>query len=89
MATTMTERQSTIPGFRAVSHVCPRRPTQDIPVVMCTAAVQAVREMEGYLLAQGVGIVLKPFRIDDLVMTVRKTMRLPNAIAENGNRAET
>jgi DNA-binding response OmpR family regulator len=45
----------------------------DIPVVVCTAASNRVKEMEGHLKEMGVTVVLKPFNIDHLVNAV-KTM---------------
>ena len=42
-----------------------------IPIVVCTAALQAVQEQQGYLTEQGVMIVLKPFTVDQLEEAVR------------------
>jgi CheY-like chemotaxis protein len=42
-----------------------------IPVVVCTAALKAVQEQQGYLTEQGVIIVLKPFMVDQLEEAVR------------------
>jgi len=42
-----------------------------IPIVVCTAAVKAVHEQQGYLTEQGVTIVLKPFTVDQLEEAVR------------------
>ncbi len=50
------------------------RRTRDIPVVLCTAAVRQVREMEAHLDAMGVRVVLKPFDIDHLIDTVRQAL---------------
>ena len=46
------------------------RDTRDIPVVVCTAAVRLVRDLEGHLKEKGVGVVLKPFDIDDLLREI-------------------
>lgn len=51
-----------------------RRDTATIPVVICTAAKRQVEEIEGHLVAMGVGIVLKPFNVDDLLDTVKHTL---------------
>jgi len=40
--------------------------------VVCTAAVKLVQELEGHLRAKGVGVILKPFDIDDLTSEVRR-----------------
>src|SRR4051794_16706871 len=41
--------------------------TRDIPVVICTAAVQQVEQIRNHLDEMGVGVVLKPFDIDHLL----------------------
>lgn len=43
------------------------------PVIVCTADVRAAKEREGYLTEQGVTLVLKPFRVDQLEDAVRRT----------------
>ncbi|HUY77263.1 MAG TPA: hypothetical protein VMV29_10860 [Ktedonobacterales bacterium] len=45
--------------------------TAMIPVVICTAAIREVLDIEGYLQAHGVRLVAKPFDIDVLLETVR------------------
>jgi CheY-like chemotaxis protein len=50
--------------------------TARIPVVACTAAVQLVRESQGYLLQQGVEVVLKPFTLEQLEHAVHGALRL-------------
>jgi DNA-binding response OmpR family regulator len=57
-------------GFQMLQKVKMVRDTADIPVIVCTAALEAVREMEGYLLSKGVQVILKPFEVDDLVKAV-------------------
>ncbi len=61
-------------GWQMLQKLKMRRSTADIPVVVCTAAVKAVQEMEGYLKAKGVGLVLKPFDIDDLLAAIRQML---------------
>jgi len=41
-----------------------------IPVILCTAAVRTVAEMESHLREQGVTVVPKPFDIDHLVREI-------------------
>jgi len=48
--------------------------TATLPVVICTAAVSTVRDLEGHLHEKGVGVVLKPFDIDDLLEEIRATL---------------
>ena len=46
------------------------RPTAEIPVILCTAAVKLVREQEDVLKRKGVPVVYKPFDIEDLLEVV-------------------
>ena len=62
-------------GWQMLQKLKMRRSTANIPVVVCTAAVKAVQEMEGYLKAKGVGLVLKPFDIEDLLEAVALALR--------------
>ena len=41
-----------------------------VPIILCTAAVRTVREMADHLAAQNVGVVLKPFDIDQLLREI-------------------
>jgi DNA-binding response OmpR family regulator len=59
-------------GWQMLQKMKMSRATAGIPVVVCTAAVQLARDLEGHLRAKNVGLVLKPFDIDDLVIAVRK-----------------
>jgi CheY-like chemotaxis protein len=44
--------------------------TAQIPVIVCTAAKNVVREQEGHLAAQGVQVLYKPFEINELLEMV-------------------
>lgn len=61
-------------GWQFLQKLKMRRSTADIPVVVCTAAAKAVQEMEGYLKAKGVTVVLKPFDIDDLLTAIKLSL---------------
>lgn len=63
-------------GWEMLQKLKMRRDTESIPVVICTAGKRQVEEIEGHLTAMGVGVVLKPFNIDDLLNTVAQTLRL-------------
>lgn len=58
-------------GWQMLQKLKMRRSTDTIPVVVCTAATKEVREIEGYLQAQSVKLVPKPFDLDRLLETVR------------------
>jgi DNA-binding response OmpR family regulator len=57
-------------GWQLLQKLQMDRETESIPVVICTAAVGLVRELEGHLRAKGISVVLKPFDIDDLLLQV-------------------
>jgi response regulator RpfG family c-di-GMP phosphodiesterase len=48
-----------------------QRSTATIPVIVCTAALDLLREQEGYLVSQGVHVVYKPFDLDHLITNVK------------------
>ena len=62
-------------GWQVLQKLKMDRATATIPVIICTGAVRQVREMEGHLKEKGVGIVLKPFDIDDLLHQVNECWR--------------
>lgn len=62
-------------GWQMVQQLSMYRGTAKIPVIICTAAVQEVREQEGYLVSQGIGIVYKPFDVDQLLESVQKALQ--------------
>lgn len=41
--------------------------TRDVPVIVCTAAVKMVEQLQTHLQAMGVQVVLKPFDIEHLL----------------------
>ena len=63
-------------------------PTEHIPVIVCTAATNWVREQEGWLAANGVKVVLKPFTVGHLEHAIRQALDLPEVTA-SPNLAET
>jgi len=48
--------------------------TATIPVIVCTAALDLVREQEGYLVSQGVHVIYKPFDLDHLRVNVKQLL---------------
>lgn len=65
-------------GWQMLQKLKLRRATAQIPVVVCTAAVKAVQEMEGYMKSKNVGLVLKPFDIDDLLAAIKQALKMQN-----------
>ena len=74
-------------GWQLLQKLKMDRRTDDLPIIVCTAAVKAVQEQQGYLTEQGVLVVLKPFNVDQLEEAVRSAVaQRPTArsIAEQG-----
>jgi DNA-binding response OmpR family regulator len=61
-------------GWQMLQMLKMKRSTASIPVIICTAALSAVREQEGYLVSQGVHVVFKPFDIDQLLTHVKQLL---------------
>lgn len=61
-------------GWQMLQKLKMHRSTEKIPVIVCTAATNAVREIEGYLQAQGITLVPKPFDIDTLLDAVKQSL---------------
>ena len=72
-------------GWQFLQKMKMHRQTENIPCVVCTGAVNLVKELEGHLAIKNVGIVIKPFDIDDLMATLRMTMGSELTISPNGN----
>ena len=61
-------------GWQMLQMLKMQRSTETIPVIVCTAAIDMVREQEGYLVSQGVHVIYKPFDIDHLVTSVKQQL---------------
>lgn len=70
-------------GWQLLQKLRMNRATERIPVIVCSAATNWVREQEGWLGANGVKVVLKPFRVDDLERAIDKALSLPDLMAES------
>lgn len=58
------------------------RQTEAIPVIACSAAVDDVREQEGWLTSKGVKMVLEPFSVDDLELAIGRAFELPEILPD-------
>lgn len=58
-------------GWQMLQMLKMDRETADIPVIICTAAIARVRELQGVLKEKQVGVVFKPFDIDELLNEIR------------------
>ena len=61
-------------GWQMLQMIKMKRSTASIPVIVCTAALDMVREQEGYLVSQGVHVVFKPFDIDHLLVNIKQLL---------------
>jgi DNA-binding response OmpR family regulator len=61
-------------GWQVLQMLKMQRSTAAIPVIVCTAALDLVREQEGYLVSQGVHVIFKPFDIDHLMANVKQLL---------------
>lgn len=59
-------------GWQLLQKMKMSRATRDIPVIACTGAKREVYEQEGWLTEKGIGIVLKPFHIEELERAIGK-----------------
>jgi len=74
-------------GWQLLQKLKMDRRTDAIPIIVCTGAVRAANEQQGYLTEQGVTVILKPFNVDQLEEAVRRALELPTTardIAEEG-----
>jgi len=69
-------------GWQLLQKLKMDRQLDSIPIVVCTAAVRAVSEQQGYLTEQGVLVVLKPFNVDQLEEAVRRALSIPKTARE-------
>ena len=68
-------------GWQLLQKLKMREDTASIPIIICTAAIREVREIEGFLLAKGVTVLPKPFDIDDLLLAVKNALVEPGVVA--------
>ena len=63
--------------------------TEHIPVVVCSAATNWVREQEGWLAASAVKVVLKPFKVNDLERAIGQALQLPDVTTSSDGAGST
>ena len=54
-------------------------PTTVLPVILCTAAVQEVREQEEVLRQNGIPVIYKPFDLDELLQAIEQCLPASSA----------
>jgi DNA-binding response OmpR family regulator len=76
-------------GWQMLQMLKMKRSTANIPVIVCTAALDDVREQEGYLVSQGVHVVYKPFDIEHLVNNVRELLEKHEHVSSAADQEES
>ena len=61
-------------GWQMLQKLKMTRSTAAIPIIVCTAALNQVKEIEGWLTQKGITVVLKPFDVDDLLAAIRRAL---------------
>jgi DNA-binding response OmpR family regulator len=61
-------------GWRVLNLLTLDPATRPIPVLVCSAAVQSLREHEGVLQSMGIETIPKPFDLDALLSAVERTL---------------
>jgi len=74
-------------GWQFVQKMKMDRETANVPIIICSGAVKELKEMEGYLVSKNIGILYKPFDIDELLNLVDKKLSEQNQ--ERGPTANT
>jgi CheY-like chemotaxis protein len=68
-------------GWQFIQRLKMDRETATIPVVICSGAIKELKEIEGYLASKNIGVVYKPFDIDDLLVEVARKIE-PSPVLE-------
>jgi len=61
-------------GWELVQKMKMDRDTAHIPIVVCSTEIRLLKELEGHLKAKNIGVILKPFDIDDLIFAVNQAL---------------
>jgi len=69
-------------GWQLLQKLKMDRKLDSVPVIVCSGALKAVQEQQGYLTEQGVLVVLKPFNVDQLEEAVRSALERPTTARE-------
>jgi DNA-binding response OmpR family regulator len=68
-------------GWQLLQKLKMTRATAHIPVIVCTAAVREVRDIEGFLLDKGVTLLPKPFDVDDPLLAIKAAVTTEESVA--------
>jgi DNA-binding response OmpR family regulator len=57
-------------GWRLIEELRADGATASVPIVLCSAAIRSLDERAGWLAERGIGVVTKPFELDDLLAAI-------------------
>jgi CheY-like chemotaxis protein len=63
-------------GWQFIQRLKMDRDTADIPIIVCSGAIKELKEMEGYLMSKDIGVLYKPFDVDELIELVGAKLSL-------------
>jgi DNA-binding response OmpR family regulator len=69
-------------GWQTLQKMKMHRDTAKVPVLICTAEIRKAQEIQGYLTEKGVGLLLKPFDIDELINQVTRLLSSENGLTQ-------
>jgi len=76
-------------GYNFVQQLKMDRDTARIPVIIVSAAVKDLREVEGHLASKDVGVLFKPFDVDELLAIVEQRLSAGDSQSVQGDAAGT
>lgn len=59
-------------GWQVIARLAGDPATASVPVVVCSADIEELGRRRAYLTTREIGVVLKPFDLDDLLTAVRR-----------------
>jgi DNA-binding response OmpR family regulator len=62
-------------GMQMLQRLKLRPATASIPIIVCTAAMRRVQEVESFLQAKGVRVVYKPFAVEELLTALSEALQ--------------
>jgi DNA-binding NtrC family response regulator len=62
-------------GWQLLQSLKMDRATANIPLIICSAAIKDLKEIEGHLTARDVGVLYKPFDVDELINLVNRKLQ--------------
>jgi DNA-binding response OmpR family regulator len=77
-------------GWQLIQKLRMDRDTARLPVVVCSAELKTLKELEGHLKDKNIEVVIKPFDIDDLMGAVKRILgeNEPVEYAKNHHKAK-